>query len=131
MANGTFFTATSNFTVANWSATNPMQITIDSPTAAAPLVFGSINVHGWVINSNVTIANVTLAIDGVPFGNAGYGVPRPDVCSVFASSNCPNVGFSYNLDTTLLADGQHTLAITGVTSSGQTSTSTVVFDVVN
>jgi uncharacterized protein (TIGR03437 family) len=131
LANGTFFTAASPFTVANWSGVNPMQIMIDSPTAAAPLVFGSINLHGWVVNSNVTIANVTLAIDGVPFGNAGYGVPRPDVCSVFASANCPNVGWSYQLDTTLLPDGQHTLAVTGVTVLGQTSTGTVVFDVVN
>jgi large repetitive protein len=104
---------------------------IDSPTVAAPQVFGTINLHGWVVNSNVTIANVTLAIDGVPFGNAGYGVPRPDVCSVFASANCPNVGWSFTLDTTMLADGQHTLAVTGVTVMGQSSTSTVVFDVVN
>ena len=131
MANGTFFTSSSTFTVANWSGANPMQIMIDSPSVAAPQVFGSINLHGWVINSNVTIVNVTLAIDGVPFGNAGYGVPRPDVCSVFASANCPNVGWSYTLDTTLLADGQHTLAVTGTTVLGQTSTSTVVFDVVN
>ncbi|HMF76876.1 MAG TPA: Ig-like domain-containing protein, partial [Bryobacteraceae bacterium] len=131
MADGTFFTATSSFTVANWSTANPMKIMIDSPTPQAPLVFGIINLQGWVINGSVPIANVTLAIDGVPFGNAGYGAPRPDVCSAFASTNCPNVGWSYTLNTTFLANGQHTLGVTGTTTLGQTSTSTVVFGVVN
>jgi uncharacterized protein (TIGR03437 family) len=131
MTNGTFFTSSSTFTVGNWSAANPMQITIDSPSVVAPQLFGSAVLHGWVVNSNVIIAKVTIAVDGVPFGDAAYGQPRPDVCSVFASANCPNVGWSYTLDTTLLPDGQHTLAVTGVTASGQTSTGTAVFDVVN
>ncbi|HMJ60175.1 MAG TPA: hypothetical protein VK493_00370, partial [Bryobacteraceae bacterium] len=40
-------------------------------------------------------------------------LPRPDVCNAYPGrQGCPNVGWSYSLDTTLTPDGAHTLTVT-------------------
>jgi hypothetical protein len=68
------------------------------------------------------INSVTISVDGVPVGLANYGLSRPDVCAAFPGrAGCPNVGWSFLLDTTMLANGSHMLAITAQ-SGGQRST---------
>jgi hypothetical protein len=73
-------------------------------------------------------------VDGVFYANAVYGGQRPDVCAVPAyaqASGCPDVGWNYSLDTTLLAEGSHTLAVRATSTAGQQATASSVFDVNN
>lgn len=125
-------TASSSFTVANWSTANPMHAVIDTPGGNMSSFSGTAGFSGWAIDDLAPIGDVLVAIDGVPHGTATYGGNRPDVCSAFPNRpGCPNVGWTFTLDTTLLPDGQHTLAITPVTWFGQSSTWTAPFKVNN
>ena len=109
-----------------------MQIEIDTPNGSNPSVFGSINVLGWAIDDFSRIAAVSIAIDGISVGTATYGLVRADVCSVFSGrENCPDVGYSFVYDSSLLPNGEHILAVTGTTASGRTSTISEQFIVAN
>jgi flagellar hook protein FlgE len=65
-------------------------------------------------------------------GTAVYGGARPDVCAIFAPvPACPNISWTYFLDTTAIADGTHTMAITATTVEGQSYTTSKQFSVAN
>jgi hypothetical protein len=124
--------AARTFTVANWTAaSNPFHITVDTPNASSALLSGQSAIGGWVINSNAPVAFVSIGVDGFLVGTAKYGEVRADVCAVFPNApGCPNVGWSFLLDTTTLADGDHMLDITASAGS-QNYTTTVPFRVAN
>jgi N-acetylmuramoyl-L-alanine amidase len=131
-ADGTYGTTSSTFSVGNWSAPDPMTITIDTPNAQSGDLFGAVAFGGWILDQNAPIAAVKVLVDGAPFGSASYGVNRPDVCAAFPGSfDCPNVGWSAAVDTTLLTNGTHTLTVTGTTPSGQSATAATTFTVAN
>jgi hypothetical protein len=109
-----------------------MRITLDRPAAQSPAASGLLNVSGWAIDDLAPITKVAVSVDGVSFGNAIYGSSRPDVCAAFPNrAGCPNVGWSFALPTTLLADGAHTFEITGTAAGGQASTVASNFTVSN
>jgi hypothetical protein len=59
---------------------------------------------------------------------------RPDVCTSPIYPNrpgCPNVGWTWNLDTTSLSNGKHTLTVTALSASGSQVSSAVAFTVNN
>jgi hypothetical protein len=121
-ANGTFYTVSSNFTVANYTAGNPLIIVLDTPTNQFG-TYGSVNISGWATLASQQIATIKIAIDGVPLGNATYGIQRSDVCLVTSSPSCPNVGWSFSgFNTQMLPNGTHFIDVTAVTVLGQTST---------
>jgi N-acetylmuramoyl-L-alanine amidase len=129
---GTFAIASVPFQVANWSASNPMRINIDAPAPQSSAFSGIAHFGGWALDDNAPIGGVEVAIDGVSLGAASYGANRADVCKVFAGrSGCPNVGWDAFVDTGMLSNGTHTLAVTATTSNGQSSTSTSSFSVAN
>ena len=129
---GQRFTQAHPFNVANWTTANPLLVSIDQPTPQTPALSGLTNVAGWAISPTSQIATVSIAIDGVPYGNAGYGAPRPDVCAIYSNNpGCPNVGWNFSLDTTSLGDGIHNLEVTVLPVSGQGYTNTVQFRVAN
>ncbi len=131
-ADGTYGTATSTFSVGNWSAPDPMRIVIDAPNAQSGNLFGAVVFGGWILDQNAPIVAVKVLVDGAPFGSASYGVSRPDVCTAFPGGfGCPNVGWSASVDTTLLSNGTHTLTVTGITPSGQSATAATTFTVAN
>ncbi len=131
-ANGQHAASSMTFNVANWSTANPMKVNIDNPNVQSGPVNGVVNWVGWAIDDLAPIAGVTVAIDSVPFGNAFYGAPRTDVCNTFPGRpGCPNVGWNISLDTTSLADGIHTLAITAASDGGQHTTASATFQVAN
>jgi hypothetical protein len=131
-ANGQKYTVTSSFTVANWSTGNPMRVDIDNPNGQSAAFSGTVNFGGWAVDDLTSIAQIAIAIDGVPFGNAAYGAARTDVCAAYPGrAGCPNVGWNFTLDTTSLADGSHTLAVTGTSAGGQSSTLATAFKVAN
>ncbi len=125
-------TASSQFTVANWTTSNPMTLSIDYPNSQTGPLSGEAGIGGWAIDQIAAISKVTIAVDNLSLGTAVYGGVRSDVCAAFASAiGCPNVGWNYLLDTNLLSDGPHTLAVSGTTAGGQTSTFTTSFQVAN
>lgn len=128
-------TASASFTVANWmpSATgNAIRLDIDAPSSQGGALSGTAHLGGWAIDDNTAIVSVQVTIDNVPYGTAIYGGTRPDVCQAYPNRpGCPNVGWDFYLDTTVLADGSHTLAITGISYSGQSATITATFSIDN
>ena len=120
------------FTVANWSDANPTHVSVDFPNASSGALAGSTNIGGWAFDDNTGIETVQIAVDGVAFGNASYGGDRSDVCAVYpGKTGCPNVGWNYALDTNMLADGTHSLAVTVTNSAGRSTTVTSSFQVAN
>jgi hypothetical protein len=101
---------------------------IDSPTAGAA-VNGTINVTGWALanipGQPTSINSVQVQVDGVAAGTATYGVPRPDVCAVYpAVANCPNVGYTFSLNTANYSPGVHVITVTAAdwSTTGNAST---------
>ncbi len=84
-----------NIEVANWSATNPIQISIGKPSSADGALSGTVPAGGWAISNTAPITTVSLAVDGKPIGQAAYGGKRSDVCEVLPGRpGCPNVGWN-------------------------------------
>ncbi len=132
-ADGQRLIRANSFTVANWMAgNNPIHISIDAPNANSAAFSGVPAFGGWAVDENVPVSSVGVSIDGVPYGNALYGGNRADVCKVLLNApGCPNVGWNFAIDTTLLGDGNHTLAITARPATGQSFTKTMPFKVAN
>ena len=98
------------------SAQPPPTVFIDAPTSGAT-VSGIVTVSGWAVDNaaavGTAISNVQIKVDGTFVGTATYGLSRPDVCAVYPGRpGCPNVGYSYSLNTTTLSVGTHTITVT-------------------
>jgi hypothetical protein len=131
-SNGHTFAISQPFQVQNWNGGNgTTQAVIESPSPGAAPFSGTLSIGGWAGDVSTTVTSVGVTVDGVSYGNAGYGFARPDVCSNGTLTNCPNVGFVASLDTTFLADGLHTLAIMVNLAAGQSVTYTQLFSVSN
>jgi hypothetical protein len=134
-ADGRNATSSASFQVANWmpwSGNNAMRLNIDTPSPKSGALSGIAHVGGWAIDDNAAITSVQVTVDDVVYGAAAYGSPRIDVCNAYPNrQGCPNVGWDFFLDTTLLTDGAHTLAITGTSAGGQTSTASASFTIDN
>jgi hypothetical protein len=112
-------TATLMFTT---GVMGPPTVVIDSP-APSSVVSGTITVSGWAIDNisaiGTPIASVQVMVDGSVVGNASYGVARPDVCTfVGLRPGCPNVGFTFPLNTSGLSDGTHTITVSATDTDG-------------
>ena len=102
--------------VVNVTSIGPPSVWIDSPVAGAA-VSGTVTVIGWAMESRAAvgtaIGSVRVFVDGTAVGNATYGLSRPDVCYVYPGRpGCPNVGFSFALNTAALTPGSHTIVVT-------------------
>ena len=67
-------------------------------------------VSGWAVDNasavGTAISSVQVKVDGSVVGTATYGISRPDVCAVYPGRpGCPNVGYSYSLNTSTLSPG--------------------------
>ena len=128
---GLHATTSTTISVGNWLSV-PTRISIDTPSRNGNPISGPINFGGWAVDDYSSIVSVAIAIDGISYGNASYGSARPDVCTVLPGrSDCPNVGWNFPLDVTLLTNGIHSLEVTATTSAGWHSTSTTAFTVRN
>lgn len=124
-------TASVTVTVAN----APPSVCIDVP-ASGSVASGTVTVAGWALDNTTAVGTMISAVqvklDGSTVGNAMYGVSRPDVCSAYSGrAGCPNVGFAYNLDTTQLSPGPHSLTISATNSDvvPDVGTASVTFQV--
>jgi hypothetical protein len=104
----------------------PPSVFIDSPASGAT-VSGTVTVAGWAIDNASTvgtaIGGVHVLVDGTAVGTATYGVSRPDVCAAYPGrAGCPNVGYTYSLNTATLTPGSHTITVTATDSDGTPDT---------
>jgi hypothetical protein len=130
--NGQKSTVANPFTVPSFAADNPVKITFDSPGAASAPFSGGATFYGWAIDDLAAIGSVSFAVDGVPYSSGSYGASRGDVCAAFPGRpGCPNVGWTLGVDTTQLADGAHTLAVTVHPVGDRSYTATMTFQVAN
>jgi hypothetical protein len=116
--------ATVNVTVSNLS---PL-VTVESPAQGA-VVSGSVIVSGWAIDNasvpGTAISSVLIKVDGVTAGAATYGIARGDVCASYPGRpGCPNVGFSYALNTNTLPPGSHVITAVATDSDASPDTAT-------
>jgi hypothetical protein len=106
---------------------------IDSPAAGAT-VSGAVTVSGWAIDNDsavgTAIGSVHLLVDGTVVGTATYGASRPDVCAAYPDRpGCPNVGYTYSLNTATLASGSHTIMVTATDSASPPDTGSATITV--
>ncbi len=106
---------------------------IDSPAAGAT-VSGTVTVSGWAIDNDsavgTAIGSVRVLVDGTSMGTATYGASRPDVCAAYPGRpGCPNVGFTYSLNTATLASGSHTITVTATDSASPPDTGSATITV--
>ncbi|KZE44081.1 peptidase S8 [Brevibacillus parabrevis] len=94
---------------------------IDTPPDNAT-ISGVYPITGWYFHSG-GVAKVEVLVDGVPQGEAAYGIPRPEVEITDVSSPNHDIGFQFDLDTSKLQEGTHTLSVRG---TGQDGTQTML-----
>jgi hypothetical protein len=104
----------------------PPSVFIDS-LAPGATISGTVSVAGWAIDNTTTIgtaiSSVQVKVDGTLMGTAVYGTPRPDVCTVYPGRpGCPNVGFTYSLNTASLSAGTHTITVLATDSDANPDT---------
>jgi N-acetylmuramoyl-L-alanine amidase len=96
--------------------------TIDLPRNGL-LYHDTIQVTGWALDWE-GIAGVQVLVDGHLFGNATYGLARPDVFELSYYPGYPNSvapGFRFALDTRLLANGEHFIDVIVTDNLGVTT----------
>jgi Beta-propeller repeat/Bacterial Ig domain len=119
---GTPDTGSGGVSINTVSTTSPPTVLIDLPKTGTVLS-GTATVSGWAIdNSGVIgtlISTVQVKVDGTLVGNATYGVPRQDVCNNYPSRpGCPNVGFTYSLNTAVFSAGSHIITVSATDTDG-------------
>ena len=79
-------------------------MSIDAPQSNST-ISGLFHIGGWAVDISYPVANISVAVDGIPFATAGYGGPRPDACAVYTTGvNCPNVGYDAMIDTSAVGN---------------------------
>jgi uncharacterized protein (TIGR03437 family) len=104
----------------------PPSVQIETPTAGTN-VSGAITVSGWALDNTASIGSgigsVTVQVDGATVGTASYGIARYDICLLYPDRpRCPNVGFTYELQTASLSPGAHTVTVVAITTDAVAST---------
>lgn len=103
---------------------------IDTLISGATLS-GTKTISGWFLDGN-GVSKVEVLVDGTVVGTAVYGSSRNDVAAAFPAYKTSNCGYTYNLDTTKLTNGSHTIVIRETGSSNvQTSLTGVTVTVSN
>jgi hypothetical protein len=89
---------------------------IEAPADGAELS-GTVAMKGYAYSKELRVRGVDVILDGVTYGAATYGQRRDDICGSLDPKppNCPNVGFTYSLDTRFgsvpLPNGRHALQV--------------------
>ena len=103
--------------------------TIETPDFRATLN-NTASGSGWALD-NVGVTQVDVLLDGQKVGDAIYGLSRPDIAQVWSSfPNAAHAGFSFVIDTTKFANGEHTLSVRLLDAAGNATvvgTRTIIF----
>jgi hypothetical protein len=109
-------------------------VAIDSPSSGSIITSGSTMVTGWALESaagiGTAISVVQVLVDRVLVGTATYGLSRPDVCGLYPGRpGCPNVGYTFLLNTTSLTTGPHTLTVSAYDATSNVGSSSITIEV--
>ena len=104
---------------------------IDVPGPTSGPVLGLTTFSGWALDQTNPVSQVTILLDGAPIAYPALTISRPDVCAVYTSPNCPIVGWSFTLDTTLYSSGSHLLEARVTSTAGASATVTASFTIDN
>jgi len=94
----------------------PPRGAINSDPVAGSTVSGSVSVDGWAFDS-VSSTSVELYVDDVLKASGLANLVRPDIANAFPGAP-PNPAFHFILDTTQLANGQHTIEVRALDEAG-------------
>jgi Protein of unknown function (DUF4012) len=87
---------------------------IDLPLADQTAT-GQLIVFGWAAEPTAArgtgVDSIVVYLDGAPLGQAEYGLPRPDIATLFASDAFLDSGFRYTVDLSNVAIGPHTVQV--------------------
>jgi len=81
------------------------------------LIEGLLEIKGWYMDP-AGVSQVIVWIDGQYTGEAFYGDARPDIEAAYPEYKNGTAGFTYQLDTTPMAEGSHTLSIQVINQAG-------------
>ena len=92
---------------------------LNSPQNNATLS-GTVTLSGYAYSPGQRIIGALVIVDETVFGSARINQPAADVCATLTSppAACPNIGFTFSLDTTHLLNGPHILGIEIVNDLG-------------
>ncbi len=80
---------------------------------------GTVLLSGYMYSAGQKVIEGIVVVDNVEWALVKLGVARPDVCSSLPKADaCPNIGFTYSLDTRKFSNGPHVLGIQGVNDRG-------------
>jgi Fungalysin metallopeptidase (M36)/Fungalysin/Thermolysin Propeptide Motif len=105
------------FTVNN----GPQAFPVGAVTSIKPndRLSGIVAVSGYAYSPGGRVIAVLLLTDGTAIAVAQYGLPRPDECAALPDvTACPNIGFSVNLDTRTLTNGDHVIGVRILNDAG-------------
>lgn len=101
---------------------NP-ELWLDQPSSGATVSGTQVPVYGWATDPD-GVPTVSMTLDNQVTVPVTYRPARPDVCQAVPVSDpdCPNVGFGGSFNSTLYANGAHSLRIVATDASGRSST---------
>jgi hypothetical protein len=88
---------------------------LDLP-AKGSTVEGMVSVQGWAFDS-ASSTTVDLYVDGALTSSVAPSIARPDIVAAYPGAPA-NSGYQFNLDTTQLPNGQHTIEVRAADASG-------------
>jgi Bacterial Ig-like domain (group 2)/Bacterial Ig domain len=88
---------------------------LDLP-AKGSTVEGMVSVQGWAFDS-ASSTTVDLYVDGALTSSGAPSIARPDIVAAYPGAPA-NSGYQFNLDTTQLPNGQHTIEVRAADASG-------------
>ena len=112
-------------TCSNASATKPFG-TLDTPAQGATVSGSAYAVFGWVLTPQPAVVPVTgstllVYVDSSPVGVPTYNLYRSDIAQLFPGyANSGGAVFNYILNTTSLANGTHSIAVSATDNQGRT-----------
>ena len=74
------------------------------------IITGKYTIKGWFLDGE-TVSGLDILIDGEIMGQAIYGDPRSDIYLAYPGYKNSNSGFHFELDTTQLSEGEHTINV--------------------
>ncbi len=99
--------------------------TVDFPKGAltshkaGDTLTGTVQLAGYAYSQTGTIRNVVVIYDNQFADLARYGTPAAEVCAALPGvAACPNIGWTFDLDTSRLSNGNHKIAVQITDSAG-------------
>ncbi|MFS0821597.1 Ig-like domain-containing protein [Bacillus sp. 1P02SD] len=93
-------------------------------------VNGNLTVKGWFLDIS-GVSKVEVLVDGNYMGLASYGGERLDVIKAFPEYGNSNSGYTFELDTKQIPDGQHIIMVKETGNNGSTSSISHTLNVMN